>query len=117
MADPRGRRRRPGGRPAPARPKVDAPRAAAYEVLKAVRVDDAYANLVLPHVLRTAGLTGRYAAFVTELASGTIRRQGTYDAILRACVDRPLAKVEAKVLDALRLGTHQLLAMREIGRA
>src|SRR3546814_4485839 len=90
MADPRGRRRRPGGRPAPARPKVDAPRAAAYEVLKAVRVDDAYANLVLPHVLRTAGLTGRDAAFVTELASGTIRRQGTYDAILRACVDRPL---------------------------
>ena len=41
-----------------------------------------------------------------------MRRQGTYDAVLAACVDRPLAKVEAKVLDALRLGTHQLLAMR-----
>ena len=27
-------------------------------------------------------------------------------------MDRPLAKVEAKVLDALRLGTHQLLSMR-----
>jgi 16S rRNA (cytosine967-C5)-methyltransferase len=91
---------------------VDAPRAAAYDVLKAVRVDAAYTNLVLPHVLREYGLSGRDAAFATELASGTIRGQGTYDAVLAACVDRPLAKVEAKVLDALRLGTHQLLAMR-----
>jgi 16S rRNA (cytosine967-C5)-methyltransferase len=115
MADPRrpGRRPQPksGGRPPKPR-TVDAPRAAAYDVLKAVRVDDAYTNLVLPHVLRGAGLTGRDAAFATELASGTIRRQGTYDAILAQCVDRPLAKVEAKVLDALRLGAHQLLAMR-----
>lgn len=81
-------------------------------MLKAVRVEDAYANLVLPHVLGRLGLSGRDAAFATELASGTLRGQGTYDAILAGCVDRPLAKVEAKVLDALRLGTHQLLAMR-----
>ncbi|MCW2844522.1 MAG: Fmu (Sun) domain protein, partial [Nocardioides sp.] len=75
-------------------------------------MEQAYTNLVLPAVLRHHGLTGRDAAFVTELASGTIRRRGTYDAILAACVDRPLSKVEAKVLDALRLGTHQLLSMR-----
>jgi 16S rRNA (cytosine967-C5)-methyltransferase len=81
-------------------------------VLKAVRVDDAYTNLVLASVLRQHGLAGRDAAFATELASGTLRRQGTYDAVLAACVDRPLTKVEAKVLDALRLGAHQLLSMR-----
>jgi 16S rRNA (cytosine967-C5)-methyltransferase len=91
---------------------VDPARRAAWEVLKAVRVDDAYTNLVLPHVLRAHGLAGRDAAFATELAAGTLRRHGTYDAVLAACVDRPLAKVEAKVLDALRLGTHQLLSMR-----
>ena len=89
---------------------MDAARSAAYDVLTAVRVDDAYTNLVLPHVLRAHGLTGRDAAFTTELASGTIRRQGTYDAIVKACLHRP--KVEAKVLDALRLGAHQLLSMR-----
>jgi 16S rRNA (cytosine967-C5)-methyltransferase len=111
MADAR-RRRRPGGRPPAGRAAVDAPRAAAYDVVRAVRADEAYTNLVLPHVLRERGLTGRDAAFATELASGTIRRQGTYDAVLAACVDRRLAKVEAKVLDALRLGAHQLLAMR-----
>ena len=91
---------------------TDRARLAAYDVLKAVRVDDAYTNLVLPSVLRQHRLAGRDAAFATELASGTLRRQGTYDAVLAACVDRPLAKVEAKVLDALRLGTHQLLSMR-----
>lgn len=81
-------------------------------MLKAVRVDEAYANLVLPHVLGRLGLEGRDAAFATELASGTLRQQGTYDAVLAACIDRPLAKVEAKVLDVLRLGAHQVLSMR-----
>ncbi|WP_182526712.1 RsmB/NOP family class I SAM-dependent RNA methyltransferase [Nocardioides dongkuii] len=107
MAEPR----RQGGRRAD-RARTDPARVAALEVLKAVRVDDAYANLVLPGVLREHGLSGRDAAFTTELVSGTLRRQGTYDAVLAACIDRPLAQVAAKVLDALRLGAHQLLAMR-----
>ncbi|MEX0429238.1 RsmB/NOP family class I SAM-dependent RNA methyltransferase [Nocardioides sp. DS6] len=110
------RRRRPSGpgRRGPGRGSgpVDPARLAAYEVVKAVRVEGAYANLALPHVLGRLGLEGRDAAFATELASGTLRQQGTYDAVLAACVDRSLTKVEAKVLDALRLGAHQLLSMR-----
>lgn len=94
------------------RGRVDPARRAAYDVLRAVRVDDAYTNLVLPHVLRARRLTGRDAAFATELASGTLRRRGTYDAVLAACTDRPLARVEARLLDVLRLGAHQLLSMR-----
>ncbi|MGI8524478.1 MAG: RsmB/NOP family class I SAM-dependent RNA methyltransferase [Nocardioides sp.] len=92
--------------------RPDPARRAAYDVLKAVRVDDAYSNLALPGALRGHGLGGRDAGFATELAAGTIRRQGSYDAILAACSDRPLANVQAKVLDILRLGCHQLLAMR-----
>ena len=91
---------------------ADPARTAALEVLRAVRSADAYTNLALPAALRRHGLSGRDAAFATELASGTLRRQGLYDAVLAACVDRPLAKVQARVLDALRLGAHQLLAMR-----
>ncbi|WP_148614958.1 RsmB/NOP family class I SAM-dependent RNA methyltransferase [Nocardioides rubriscoriae] len=91
---------------------VDAPRRAAWEVLKAVRVDDAYANLVLPAVVAHFDLEARDAAFTTELASGTLRWRGLYDAVLAACSDRSLARIDAKVLDALRLGTHQLLGMR-----
>ncbi len=91
---------------------VDVARLAALQVLKAVRVDDAYTNLVLPGVISHFALGPRDAGFVTELASGSIRMRGTYDAVLDACIDRSINKVEAKVLDILRLGTHQLLAMR-----
>jgi 16S rRNA (cytosine967-C5)-methyltransferase len=73
---------------------------------------DAYANLMLPSVLAQRGLTGRDAALATELTYGTLRGQGTYDAVLAACSARALAKIDPPVLDVLRLGTHQLLATR-----
>jgi 16S rRNA (cytosine967-C5)-methyltransferase len=87
----------------------DQPRLAAYDVLRAVATEDAYANLVLPTVLHERGLTGRDAALVTELVGGTLRGLGTYDAILAGLANR---EPDAAVLDAMRLGTHQLLAMR-----
>ena len=92
------------------RTRVDRPRQAALEVLTAVRVDGAYANLVLPQVLRRHGLDGRDAAFATELASGAIRLQGLYDAVVDACLTRP--KLQPEVRDVLRLACHQLLSMR-----
>jgi 16S rRNA (cytosine967-C5)-methyltransferase len=85
---------------------------AAYDVLLAVRERDAYANLVLPGLLRERRLDTRDAAFATELAYGTLRGQGLYDAVLQACVDRPLGEVDPPVLDLLRLGAHQILRMR-----
>ncbi|HXD28758.1 MAG TPA: transcription antitermination factor NusB, partial [Arthrobacter sp.] len=91
---------------------ADPARLAAYEVLRAVGEQDAYANLVLPARLREHHLTGRDAGFATELAYGALRGRGFYDAILARCVDRPLARLEPAILDALRLGAHQLLAMR-----
>ena len=77
-----------------------------------MRTEDAYTNLVLPSVVAKFELDTRDAGFATELAAGTIRRQGTYDAVLGACIDRPLRRVEFGILDILRLGCHQLLAMR-----
>ncbi len=93
----------------PEKPKVDAARLAAYDVLVAVRADDAYANLVLPQVLREREIGGRDAAFTTELVGGTLRGLGTYDAIIDHLAGR---SPEAAVRDVLRLGAHQLLAMR-----
>ena len=48
---------------------VDKARRVALDVLTAVRTDDAYANLVLPQVLRKHGLQGRDAALATELTA------------------------------------------------
>jgi 16S rRNA (cytosine967-C5)-methyltransferase len=84
----------------------------AYDVLAAVADREAYANLLLPRLLADRGITGRDAALATELAYGTLRGQGTYDAVLAACSDRPLDRLDPPVLRVLRLGAHQLLATR-----
>ncbi len=98
-----------GRKKLPDRPKVDQARLAAYDVLVAVRAEDAYANLVLPQLLREREIGGRDAAFTTELVGGTLRGQGSYDAIIDHLAGR---SPDAAVRDALRLGAHQLLAMR-----
>ncbi|KUM37646.1 RsmB/NOP family class I SAM-dependent RNA methyltransferase [Arthrobacter sp. EPSL27] len=92
--------------------RADPARLVAFEVLRAVAAEDAYANLVLPARIRHHGLDKRDAGFATELSYGALRGQGTYDAVLARCVDRPLDQLDPAVLDALRIGAHQLLAMR-----
>lgn len=92
--------------------RADPARLVAFEVLRAVAAEDAYANLVLPSRIRHHGLDKRDAGFATELSYGALRGQGTYDAILARCVDRPLDQLDPAILDALRIGVHQLLAMR-----
>jgi 16S rRNA (cytosine967-C5)-methyltransferase len=94
------------------RAPVDAARLVAYDVLRGVSRDDAYANLLLPARLRARGVSGRDAAFATELVSGALRRAGTYDQVVAAAARRPVDRIDPPVLDALRLGAHQLLAMR-----
>jgi 16S rRNA (cytosine967-C5)-methyltransferase len=112
-AGPRADRPRVATGPPRRRPAVaDAARTVALETLRAVHERDAYANLVLPGLLRKAGLRGRDAGLATELAYGTLRMRGAYDAVLAACTDRPLSAIDDEVLDALRLGVHQILAMR-----
>ncbi|MCW5954131.1 MAG: rRNA cytosine-C5-methylase, partial [Propionibacteriaceae bacterium] len=90
--------------------RADPARRAAYRVLRRVTSEGAYANLALAH--EAAGLSPRDAAFATELTFGTCRALGTYDAILAAVSSRRPAELDPPVLDLLRLGTHQLLAMR-----
>ncbi|MGQ0572646.1 MAG: RsmB/NOP family class I SAM-dependent RNA methyltransferase [Pseudonocardia sp.] len=103
----------PRGRSGPYRPpELDPARQAALELLTAVRVRDAYANLALPAILRRHRLRDRDAALATELGYGSLRAQGLLDAVIEACTERPLARVEAHLLDALRLGAYQLLRTR-----
>jgi 16S rRNA (cytosine967-C5)-methyltransferase len=85
---------------------------AAYELLRTVAEQDAYANLVLPRLLETHRVGGRDAALATELGYGTLRALGTLDDILGRCVDRALSDVEPAVLDLLRLGAYQALRTR-----
>ncbi|MCU1611505.1 MAG: methyltransferase, partial [Pseudonocardiales bacterium] len=103
----------PRRRSGPSRPPVDdRPRQAALDALAAVRERDAYANLVLPGLLRQRGINGRDAALATELCYGTCRAKGLLDAVLQSCADRPLSEIDGELLDALRLGSYQLLRTR-----
>ncbi len=102
-----------GGRgPRAGRPAHDPSRMAAYQALLAVHRDDAYANLVLPGLLREAGLFGRDAAFATELTYGTLRARGTLDKIIAVAADRDISRIDPPARDALRLGAYQVLHTR-----
>jgi 16S rRNA (cytosine967-C5)-methyltransferase len=96
---------------------VQAARRVAFDVLRAVSDSDAYANLVLPTAIADAGLDPQDAALATELTYGTLRRRGTYDAIIAAAADRSTDDIDPAVRDALRLGVHQLLATRVASHA
>ncbi len=106
-----GPRRRSATTPAQRTRAAEPTRFAAYTLLRAV-ADGAYANLEMPKVIRARRLEARDAAFATELAFGTIRWQGLYDAIIAVAADRPAEQIDANILDVLRLGVHQLLGMR-----
>ena len=106
MTKPTHRPRRPPRRP------LDPARRAAFDVLRAVSERSAYANLALPALLRQRGITGRDAAFATELTYGTCRTQGLLDAVIGAAAGRPPEAINPVLLDLLRLGTYQLLRTR-----
>ncbi|WP_228479675.1 RsmB/NOP family class I SAM-dependent RNA methyltransferase [Microbacterium abyssi] len=92
-------------------------RRVAYDVLRAVTEEDAYANLVLPSAIAEASLSPQDAALATELTYGALRRRGTYDAIIASAAGREISDIDAAVLDALRLATHQLLSTRVASHA
>ena len=102
MTKPRRQRRKP----------LDPARQAAFDVLRAVSERDSYANLALPALLRERGITGRDAAFATELAYGTCRTRGLLDAIISKAAGRPPENIDPVLLDLLRLGAYQLLRTR-----
>ena len=88
---------------------VDAPRAVAFDVVRRVSEDDAFANLILPKALRKQKLKGRDAAFATEITYGTLRTLGVVDAVIAECSSRGLEDISPAVVDALRLGAYQVL--------
>jgi 16S rRNA (cytosine967-C5)-methyltransferase len=81
-------------------------RRAAYEVVRRVFEEDAYAD----RALRTAsaGLDERDRALARRLAYGTVQRVRTLDHAIETLGKRKVAKLDPPVLAALRLGAYQL---------
>ncbi|WP_209373165.1 RsmB/NOP family class I SAM-dependent RNA methyltransferase [Brevibacterium renqingii] len=107
-----GPRRSGGGASPRSGAGVNLPRRIAWEVLLDVATKDSYANLLLPAKLTRTRMNAQDAAFATELTYGALRRQKFYDAVIESAARRRIDAIDAEPLAAMRLGAHQLLAMR-----
>jgi 16S rRNA (cytosine967-C5)-methyltransferase len=88
-------------------------RLAAYDVLRAV----SSGRSDLPSALARArrGLADeRDRALAGEIATGTLRWQGAFDAVIAAFAGRPVGKLDGEILDILRLTTFQILYLDRI---
>jgi 16S rRNA (cytosine967-C5)-methyltransferase len=81
-------------------------RRAAYEVLRRVFEQDAYADRAL--AAATEGLDHRDRALAQRLAYGAVQRVRTLDHAIETLGRRPVRKLDPPVLAALRLGAYQL---------
>jgi 16S rRNA (cytosine967-C5)-methyltransferase len=81
-------------------------RKAAYDVLRRVFEEDAYAD----RALRTASasLDDRDRSLARQLAFGSVQRKRTLDHAIETLGKRPVRKLDPPVLAALRLGAYQL---------
>ena len=81
-------------------------RRAAFEVVRRVFEDDAYADRALASAV--AGLDDRDRALAQRLAYGTVQRKRTIDFGIDQLGKRPVRKLDPPVRAALRLGAYQL---------
>ena len=76
--------------------------------------DGAYADRAFRAEAERARLGQADRAFAQRLAYGTIQRRATLDYVIGRLSDRPLAKLDPPLLDALRIGVYQLLFMDSV---
>lgn len=81
-------------------------RRAAYEVVRRVFEEDAYADRAFASAV--AGLDARDRALAQRLAYGTVQRARTLDFGIEQLGKRPVRKLDGPVKAALRLGAYQL---------
>jgi 16S rRNA (cytosine967-C5)-methyltransferase len=94
------------------KPRPDAPRLLAFDIISEVNRKGGYSNLLLPQALSDSTFDERDRAFTTELVYGTIRMQGLYDYIFSQISDRPWNEVDTEIVDLARMGAHQIFSMR-----
>jgi 16S rRNA (cytosine967-C5)-methyltransferase len=93
---------------------VSPARRAAYEVVRRVFERDAYADRAFATAAKK--LDERERALAQQIAYGTVQRVRTLDHGIEALGRRPVWKLDAPVLAALRIGAYQLAFLSGIAR-
>src|SRR5271165_3832369 len=86
---------------------VSPARAAAFDILLRVDRQNAYASELL-HSEKLERLSTADRSLATELVMGVLRWRSRLDEIIAAASSLPLNKLDAEVLNALRLATYQM---------
>ncbi len=74
----------------------------------------AYSNLALDGVLQSSDVSARDKAFISRLFYGVIERKATLDYIISLYSSKPIQKLDAVILETLRMGIYQLLYMDSV---
>ena len=82
-------------------------RVAAFDILFRVEKSDSFVSELL-HSDRCSHLSSADRGLMTELVMGVLRWRSVIDSAIAAVASHPIAKIDAEVLTALRLGTYQL---------
>jgi len=96
------------GARAPTLAGVTPARACAYAVIRRVFEEDAWADRALHGEAGRLALDPRERGLATQLAYGVVQRRATLDHLIAELAGRPVERLEAPVLAALRLGAFQL---------
>lgn len=75
---------------------------------------DGYSNLMLDHILERSELDLRDKRFCSALCYGVLERQLTLDHIIKKYSKKTPEKLDAAVLQILRVGLYQLLYMEQV---
>ncbi len=86
----------------------------ASDILLRVERRQAYADVLLDQTLKTANLSERDRALLTELTYGTLRWRGNLDARLSQQLSRPLTDTDIFIRNLLRVTVYQLLFLDKI---
>jgi 16S rRNA (cytosine967-C5)-methyltransferase len=92
---------------------ISTARKIAFETLRRVEAEGAYASEVL-HTVLGPGIKVEDAALATELTMGVLRWRGLLDFLLERQLKKPVARLDLAVALALRIGLYQLRFLERI---
>jgi 16S rRNA (cytosine967-C5)-methyltransferase len=95
------------------RPAVSPARRAAFDILRRVHAENAYASPLVA-ALAQSQMSREDRALAQEIALGVLRWQSALDYFIERYAGRPTRKLDAAVLIALRLGLYQLRFLSRI---
>ena len=93
---------------------MDKVRLAATKILFDVATKSAYSNVALAQTLRAEKFSDLDRKFCTELVYGTVKAGASLDWKILKYLNRPLAKVDEKILAVLRVGMYQIFFLDRV---